>query len=192
LSCHIDAYLPCPIVSVPASWEAFLLRLSKKDRHELRRKLRRALADGDWTWRASQTREELRDDLQTFFRLHRSSRTDKAAFLTPTVEAFFRDIVHALFEQSQVRLGIFARSGQPLAATLSFVYHGRYMLYNSGHDPAARALSPGIVATALAIQDAITLRCEVFDFLSGPERYKYHFGAHDEWTYRIVVERAAA
>jgi K+-transporting ATPase c subunit len=41
LELTVDEEAVCPRVSLPATWEDYLLTLSKKDRHELRRKIRR-------------------------------------------------------------------------------------------------------------------------------------------------------
>lgn len=194
LSCRVEQYLPCPALKLPDSWDAYLGGLRKKDRHELRRKLRHAGATESGapaagTWRVTQTHSELTADLATFFRLHRLSSANKERFLTAPMEAFFANITAKLLDARALRLAIFSHDGRPVAATLSFVYRGRYMLYNSGYDPDAREFSPGIAAAAFAIQDAINLGCTIFDFLSGDERYKYQLGASDHWTYRIVVER---
>src|SRR3990170_2450933 len=40
----------CPRVSLPATWDEYLARLSKKDRHELRRKIRRLESAGPVRW----------------------------------------------------------------------------------------------------------------------------------------------
>jgi CelD/BcsL family acetyltransferase involved in cellulose biosynthesis len=50
-------------------------------------------------------------------------------------------------------------------------------LYNSAFEMEARRLSPGLILVSQQIEEAIERGFEVFDFLRGPERYKYQLGA---------------
>jgi hypothetical protein len=50
---------------------------------------------------------------------------------------------------------------------MCFFHRDRYLLYNSGYDPAYAVVNPGIAAVAMAMQDAIAERAVAFDFLSG-------------------------
>jgi CelD/BcsL family acetyltransferase involved in cellulose biosynthesis len=62
--------------------------------------------------------------------------------------------------------------------------------YNAGMDPAARDLSPGVTGTAAYIRDRLEAGRRRFDFLRGPETYKYEWGARDEAIYRLLVQRS--
>jgi CelD/BcsL family acetyltransferase involved in cellulose biosynthesis len=62
-------------------------------------------------------------------------------------------------------------------------------LYNSGFDPDARAMSPGVVLIARTIEDAITRGFRRYDFLRGEEPYKYGFGAVAAEVLRVTLER---
>jgi CelD/BcsL family acetyltransferase involved in cellulose biosynthesis len=179
----------CPVALLCSSWEAYLQMLSKKQRHEIRRKLRRVQEDAEWDWRTSRSLAELDRDLESFFDLHEASADDKAGFLTSDVRAFFRAVSAWALRCGWLRLSVLRRNGVDIASTLSFAYRDRWLLYNSGYDPAFSALSPGIAAVALAMQDAIAEKAVAFDFLSGNEPYKYQFGASDTHTCRAVVTR---
>jgi CelD/BcsL family acetyltransferase involved in cellulose biosynthesis len=176
-----------PVAILCNNWEGYLQMLSKKQRHEIRRKLRRALDGAEWEWRTVETVSELERDLPIFFRLHEASAREKARFMTEEVRAFFRAMSATFLQRGWLRLSILKRDGQDVAANMSFSYRNRYLLYNSGYDPAAAAYSPGIAAIALTMQDAIAERAVAFDFLSGNEPYKYQFGASDTHTCRIGV-----
>ena len=58
----------------------------------------------------------------------------------------------------------------------SFVYDGTFYLYNSAYEPDAARLSPGLVLVSHLVERSIDEGLEVFDFLRGPERYKYQLG----------------
>jgi CelD/BcsL family acetyltransferase involved in cellulose biosynthesis len=179
----------CPIAILCSSWDGYLQMLSKKQRHEIRRKLRRAQEGAEWEWRTARTEAELERDLPIFFQQHEASGHDKARFLTPDMRAFFQTLTSVLLRDGTLRLSIFRREGMDIAATLAFMYRGRYLLYNSGYDPAYAAFSPGIAAVAHTMEDAIAEKAVAFDFLSGDEPYKYQFGASNTYTVRADGRR---
>lgn len=179
----------CPVALLCSSWDAYLQTLSKKQRHEIRRKLRRAQEGAEWTWRRVETTADLDRDLPIFFQLHEASAREKQRFMTAAMRAYFRSLAEAMLETGYLRLNVFAREGQDIAATISFLYRDRYLLYNSGYDPSQSAHSPGIAAVALSMQDAIEEKAGAFDFLSGDEPYKYQFGASNTFTCRAQVRR---
>jgi CelD/BcsL family acetyltransferase involved in cellulose biosynthesis len=163
--------------------------LSKKQRHEIRRKLRRALDGVEWEWRTVNTVNELERDLPIFFQLHEASAREKARFMTEDIRAFFGAMAETFLQRGWLRLSVLTRDGHDVAANMSFLYRSRLLLYNSGYDPAASAYSPGIAAVALTMQDAIAERAVAFDFLSGNESYKYKFGASNTYTCQVEVRR---
>jgi CelD/BcsL family acetyltransferase involved in cellulose biosynthesis len=115
----------CPIAILCSNWEGYLQMLSKKQRHEIRRKLRRAQDGVEWGWRTGRTLADLDRDLPVFFRLHEASRHDKANFMTPAMRAFFQDLTSVLLHDGVLRLSVFEREGVDIAATLSCMYRGR-------------------------------------------------------------------
>lgn len=179
----------CPVALLCNSWDGYLQTLSKKQRHEIRRKLRRAQEGATWEWRRARSDEDLDRDLPVFFRLHEASAREKQRFMTETMRAYFRSLTESMLRLGYLRLNVFRRQGEDIAATLSFLYRDRYLLYNSGYDPAQAAHSPGIAAVALSMQDAIEEEAGVFDFLSGDEPYKYQFGASNTFTCTATVTR---
>lgn len=184
-----DAIEPCPLVTLPGSWEDYLAQLSKKDRHELRRKLRRAETAGDLTHQVATRPDELPPALQNFYRLHQSSSDPrKAQFLEPHLQTFFSDVAHALAQRGWLRLATLKLDGAAIASVLAFARGSTVALYNSGLDPDYRWLSPGIAIIAYELQAAIAAGCTTYDFLRGDEPYKYDFGAHDRFVWSLKLE----
>lgn len=179
----------CPVAILCSSWDGYLETLTKKQRHEIRRKLRRAQSDAEWEWRTARTQDDVECDLPVFFRLQAASASHKAAFLTDEMRAFFQTIAIESLDKGILRLSVFKRDGVDIATTFSFLFRGRWLLYNSGYDPAYAAHSPGIAAVALAMQDAINEKAAAFDFLSGDESYKYQLGASNTHTCRVTAVR---
>lgn len=206
----------CPIITLPrpgeggvaAAWEAYLEKLDKKERHEIRRKLRRLereapdaeirFVDGN-----GQSRADLPAAVDAFIGLHRNSRSDKHAFMTPEMQAYFRAIAEALAERGWLQISFLEIGGQAVASYFCFDYgpvgdddgHDAardILVYNSGYDPTnAPQLSPGWVLLGRVIEHAIRLGRRHFDFLQGDEDYKHRFGGVDTPVFRTIIRRGA-
>lgn len=178
-----------PGLKLPKSWEDYLAGLSKKNRHELRRKLRRLESTEDWRWYCVQGAEEVSARLEDFLALMRQSAPDKAAYMTGEREAFFRRITQRTAELDLLRLFFLEMDGQDVASSLCFDYNGARYLYNSGYNPDYAYYSVGLLLNALCLREAIEQGKTYFDFLRGPEPYKYHLGGLDRTIYYMVVTK---
>lgn len=189
MSVEIEPEDVAPVAVLPATWDEYVSGLSKKDRHELRRKIRRLHGAGEVTRSVCSNPEQVPGMMAVFLRLHRASSRDKAEFMTADREAFFLDAVAEAARRGRLRLEELALDGTPVASCLGFDYAGSFLLYNSGYDPEYSKLSVGIVSKALAIEGSIESGDGVFDFLRGSEDYKYRLGGQDRQVYRVIVRR---
>ncbi|HWC04561.1 MAG TPA: GNAT family N-acetyltransferase [Methylomirabilota bacterium] len=187
-TCRIDVEDRCPVVDLPDSWDAYLSGLSGKDRHELRRKLRRAEA-GRPRVEVARTPAAMSVLMDGFVALHRRSKVGKARFMDEAMEAFFRGLGQYLAEGQLAALWMLWLDDRPAAALFCLEQAGTVSLYNSGFDPEARAMSPGVVLIARTIEDAIARGFRRYDFLRGEEPYKYGFGAVPRDVLRVTLER---
>jgi len=176
-----------PAVELPGDWDSYLALLTKKNRHELRRKMRRLAAAGTVNWYAYAGEQHPEEFMDFFLDLHRRSRPDKAAFMDAEMEAFFRGIAITFRKKNYLRLYFLELDGVPVASCMCFDYRDELLLYNSGYDPAYAHLSVGLVLKAFCIKDAIERGKKRFDFLRGSEKYKYDLGATDVPLSRIVL-----
>jgi CelD/BcsL family acetyltransferase involved in cellulose biosynthesis len=181
----------CPQMDLPGDWEEYVASLAKKDRHELRRKLRKLTQAGDAELEVLDSAERVRDALDDFLRMLRESRSDKAQFMTAEMERFFRELAPALAGEGVAEMTFLKLAGVRTAGVLCFSCDGATMLYNSGYDPAYSAFSVGLLSKALVLRRAIEQGQRRFDFLRGHERYKYELGARDVPVYRAVVTRGS-
>ena len=183
----------CPVIELPNDFETYLQeRLSKKQRHEVRRKMRRIQEETQVNWYVVDGAQAIEAEMEAFIQLHRLSTDEKHSFMTPEMQAFFREITRAMHDAGWLYLAFIEINGAKAAAMLAFNYKGRLLVYNSGYDPATYAeLSPGIVLTSLIIEDAIKRGIGIFDFLQGNEVYKYRFGAIDTFVYDTQISRKA-
>ncbi len=191
LSLEVELEDVCPRVDLPGSWEEYLARLDKKDRHELRRKLRKLPQGGRVGLEVLERPDEVQPALDDFLRLHGAARSEKAAFMTERMARFFRHIVSALAQEGLVELIFLTLDRVRVAGVLCFRTEDELLLYNSGYDVAYAGLSVGLLSKALSLQRAIEEGRRRFDFLRGAEPYKYDLGAENLNVYRCVIRRSS-
>ncbi len=178
----------CPIVTLPATFDAYLAMLDGKERRELQRKLRRASEDVAITFATDKA--ALNKDMADFLSLMKASMVSKTAFMTPRMERFFHAAAHAMLDAGWLQLSFLEVEGQRAATYLNFVYDNAVLVYNSGLDPQKFAyLSPGQVLVARLIEKAIHDKCRAFDFLQGNEEYKYKLGGQDVKLFTLSARR---
>jgi CelD/BcsL family acetyltransferase involved in cellulose biosynthesis len=167
----------------------YLGTLGKKQRHEIRRKVRRAEESGGA--RLVDSTDPLAD-LDAFVDLHqRRWREDGLCPDGPrgdTGRTVFRRLFE-LFDRDTLRLAFLEVGGRRIAAAVWFTDAERVYYFNAGIDPEAKALSPGVVLVERLIRLAIEEGRRTVDFLRGDEGYKYGWGAVDEPIQRLLVRR---
>lgn len=193
----------CPVIRIPegADLDGFLATLGKKERHEIRRKVRRAEGVGDV--RLVDSTDPVAD-LDAFIDLHQRRWGEDGLFpATPGGEqsrVFIRRLFELFGERSKaadatpsdprLHLAFLEVGARRIAAAVFFETTGSLLYYNAGVDPDARDLSPGVVLLERLVRRAIERgKCKV-DLMRGDEPYKYEWGARDEPIQRLLVRRS--
>jgi len=176
-------------MELPATWEDYLRRLSGKQRHEARRKLRRLEAHASTGFCLVQEPPAIGAALSDFLTLFRQNRSDKAAFMDERMEAYFRLLAEYVPE---TRIGFLSVDGRPAAAVWCCDFDGTRYLYNSGYDASLSHLSVGILCKVLSIRDGIDRGLAKYDFLKGEEAYKHHLGGRPVPIYRCQINLSGA
>ena len=179
-----------PGLDLPSSWDDYLAGLTKKNRHELRRKLRRLDTVENWRWYYLDDADQVSQRMDDFFELMAQSDPEKAQYMTPQREQFFRRITRRTAELGLLKLFFLEIEGQVVATSLCFDYDESRLLYNSGYNPEFSYYSVGLLLNAICLRDAIEGGAHYFDFLRGPEPYKYHLGGRNHILYQMVVKRS--
>jgi CelD/BcsL family acetyltransferase involved in cellulose biosynthesis len=174
-------------LNLPATWEEYLTILTAKQRHEVRRKLRRLSEAGKVDYHFVEGSVAVHDAMDIFLKMFTESRQDKATFLTAQMESFLRSLANSMTEAGLLRLGILELDMLPAAMIMCFDYNDCLYLYNSGYDPQYNTLSAGLLCKVLCIKESIQEGKKRFDFLKGSETYKYHLGGREVPLYRCQI-----
>ena len=182
----------CPVVTLPvdATIDDYLGTLGKKERHEIRRKVRRAEAAGEV--RLDDSTDPIAD-LPAFIDLHQ--RRWGADGLFPDnpggdqSRRFVSRMLELLGADGPLRLAFLSVGGRRIAAGLTFETPDGILYYNAGVDPEARELSPGVLMVERYVRRALERGVPRLDLLRGDEAYKYEWGAVDEPIQRVLVRR---
>jgi CelD/BcsL family acetyltransferase involved in cellulose biosynthesis len=199
---NVEAEDVCPVAKLPgdgtpgaATIDDFLATLGKHDRHEIRRKVRRAETAGDI--QLVESTDPL-DDLQSFIELHQAKWGDDGLF-PPTrggdqSRVFVSRMLELLGPDTTAALGtahlsFLTLDGTRIGASIFFETRDSLLYYNAGVSPDARHLSPGIVMVERLVRHALARGLTRLDFLRGNESYKYEWGSLDEPIQRLLVRR---
>jgi len=179
-------------LDLPGTWDQYLAMLNGKQRHEIKRKLRRLNEAAQATYRVVDDPGEVNRAMPVFLKLFRESRADKTAFMTARMESFFNLLAGAMAEVGLLRLGFLDLNGRAAAAVICFDFDGAIFLYNSGFDPDFSSLSPGIICKVLSLRDGLERGRRKYDFLKGAEAYKHRLGGREVplSRCRIVLDQA--
>lgn len=181
----------CPFIRLPGDWEQYISSIDKKQRHEIRRKMRRAEEyELPVRWYFAEGGDRLREEVESFLGLM-ACDPEKARFLTPAMRTQVHSIAQAAHKGRWLQLAFIEVNGEKAAAYLNFDYQNHIWVYNSGLDFRFSALSLGWVLLGHLLKWANDQKRESFDFMRGDEQYKYRFGAIDRHVVRLTVRKQA-
>jgi CelD/BcsL family acetyltransferase involved in cellulose biosynthesis len=184
---HEEIYRPTPRIPLNGSFEEYLARIDKKQRHEIRRKMRRA-AESDQNVRFTIVNgtEDIDAEINAFLDLMLHD-PGKAEFLHPAMREQMTVTIQNAHAQGYLWLAFLEIGGVKTAASLNFDYKNKLWGYNSGVSSEHRELSPGWVLLAHTIQWCCENGRYEFDFMRGDEEYKYRFGGVNKYVMRMKI-----
>ena len=170
-----------PIVPLPESFDAYLASLDRKNRHELRRKVRRF--DESYPESTISVLEGKSTDIPLLVKLMKLD-ADKHKFLTQEMEQFFLRLPEIVGDNLlQINL---VQNTDVVATTLAFRHSHTLLLYNSGYVHSFDGA--GFYLKAKVIEWAINQQFHHYNLLQGNERYKYELGGNDYFVYQIRMK----
>ena len=179
---------PCPLIRLDGGWEAYLGRLDKKQRHELRRKMRRVMRTPGAGYARAGESIDLSPAMEEFLRLMALDPA-KARFLTPAMQAMFQSLARSAAGAGWLRLEFVTVGGRAVAGAFCFDYGERLLVYNSGIDPGYLELSPGWALLGHLIRTAAEEGKTAVDLMRGGEDYKFRLGGEARYIERLTLTR---
>jgi CelD/BcsL family acetyltransferase involved in cellulose biosynthesis len=184
---HEGIYRPTPRISLNGSFEDYLARIDKKQRHEIRRKMRRAAeSDKNVRFTIVNGTEDIDAEINAFLDLMLHD-PGKAQFLHPAMREQMTVTLQNAHKYGYLWLAFLEIDGDKTAASLNFDYKNKLWGYNSGVSSEHRELSPGWVLLAYTIQWCCENGRHEFDFMRGDEEYKYRFGGVNKYVMRVKI-----
>jgi CelD/BcsL family acetyltransferase involved in cellulose biosynthesis len=175
-------------IKLPDTWEAYLKMLGGKQRHEIRRKLRRLNEAGHIEYRVIRGPDEISENMDIFFSMFKASRPDKSEFLTGQMISFFRMLAQRTARQGLLRMSFLDIDQVPAAGVMCFDYNNTVFLYNNGYDPRFGNLSVGFLSKVYSIKDSIEQEKRRYDLLKGDEGYKKRLGSTPVPLYHLKID----
>lgn len=180
-----------PSIKLSGDFDTYLAGIDKKQRHEVRRKMRRAQeSDRGVNWYFVTDGSRLETEVEAFMTMM-AEEPDKARFLTAPMRQQMQNSCRAAFEHGWLQLAFMEVDGEKAAGYLNFDYLNRVWIYNSGIARRFLDLSPGWVLLGHLLEWANQNQREEFDFMRGAEDYKYRFGAVDKYLAGVNVDRSS-
>ena len=188
---NVDIYpeTSTPTLILTRNWDDYLSALSKKHRHELKRKIKRLASQTKYETHICKGSNIHQSCLNNFFNLHKLSSEEKLNFWNPEREGFFEAISNELICKETLILHSLILEDKCVATAYIIQSNESFLLYNSGFNPQFSEYSVGLLNTAFAIEYAIISGQKEFNFLKGKEKYKYHLGAQDMNIFNISISK---
>ncbi|MCX6066885.1 MAG: GNAT family N-acetyltransferase [Chloroflexi bacterium] len=184
-----EIYQPTPFIPLPGDFETYLSGIDKKQRHEIRRKMRRAEESGRGVrWYIVDDESKLDSEMDDFLSLM-AHDSEKDAFLTTVMRSQMKASGHAAFRAGYLQLAFLEVDGEKACSYLNFDYDNKIWVYNSGLDRRFMDLSVGWVLLGYLLEWANQNKRAEFDFLRGDEDYKYKFGGQKRHVMRVKVTK---
>jgi len=183
---HEEIYRPTPRIALNGSFEEYLSRIDKKQRHEIKRKMRRADESGRVRFYVIDKDVDIEPELESFFHLMIQD-PGKAEFLHEVMRDQMSKSIRIAHDQGYLWLAFLEVDGVKAAASLNFDYKNKLWGYNSGVSREHMEFSPGWVLMGHTIQWCCENGRSEFDFMRGDEDYKYRFGGVNSYVMRARV-----
>lgn len=180
--------MPSPYIPTAPDWDSYLATLDKKQRHEIRRKIRNATTQQHASWYIMEHNEHCQQEMEDFLTMMRNE-PDKDTFLKPAMVDFMQAAAEAACKNNILQLAFLTMDGEKAGAFLSFINDKKLLVYNSAWNPKFSQFSPGWVLLSYLIQWAIEHHFSEVDMMRGDENYKYRFGGIDRHVISAALSK---
>ncbi len=172
--------------------EAFIDRLSRNTRHQLRRSNRQYAALGTLSLHRADTVEVGLGYLAELIRLHDvtwTARGKSGAFATLAIRRFHQALIADGVPRGEVDLVRVSAGDSVIGYLMNFCHRGTVSAYQSGFNyaDAGSHQKPGLTCHYLAIEAYRAAGVTAYDFLAGADRYKLSLANAQRWLHWLSV-----
>jgi len=194
--CDVSIGQTCPYLVLPASRDGYWQALKIAMRNNLRRKRKHLDAAGA-VFGTAETVEVMPTALEEFYRIHALRWKSKGLtgnFLDPRVRGFHGQATALLAPKGRMRLYWVRLGERTVAMIYALEFKDVLSNYQTGFDPVPpdssvpeNKYSPGMVLIGHCLEDGIDRGKSEFDFLRGPETYKFNWTRTYRHTYELTL-----
>lgn len=169
----------CYVIDLPPSWDDYVQMRSKSGRREIRQSLKQ-IDHGTILVEKIRDQQQLDDFWDDFVSLHQRRRHASGTtgcFDHPPFGTFLRMAASRLLESGLLEFVVASVHQVPVAAQFAIADDDGWYFYQSGMDPQAAELRPGLSVFCYAIRESILSGKTRFDMLRGDEPYKLRWRA---------------
>jgi len=171
---------PQSVVELPESWEAYLKRLSSKERGKIGLRTRRLEKKFKVRIRKCVEEAELDSALEALFELHGKHwrlRGLPGSFQIPERRQFYRELAPLLQSRQRLEFWLLEIDGRIVAAQFGFRHGDTVFSLQEGFDPEYSPDSVGYVLRGQVLKNLIGRGIRKYDFLGGAGESKLRWGA---------------
>ncbi len=171
---------PQSVVELPETWEAYLRKLSSKERGKIGYYARRLEKKYKMQIRKCVQEAELDPALEVLFELHRKHwqlRGLPGIFQLPARRQFYRELAPLLLLRQRLEFWMLELDGKIVAAQFGLRHEETVFALQEGFDPEYSSDSVGYVLRAQVLKNLIDCGIRKYDFLAGAAESKLRWGA---------------
>ena len=174
-----------PGISLPGSFDEYLSNLSKKNRHEIRRKIRKF--ENFFEFKIVTANSDNVDKLLLEFIRLMKLNPEKKLFLNKNRENFMSKIINYSILEGKGELNFIEINNYLVSTSFAFKNNEKLFVYNSGFDNKYSEYSVGLINHVYNIKNKINTY-NYIDFLRGDEEYKYRIGCENKNLLTINIK----
>ncbi len=183
-SCETFVSSHCPKTGLKETWDSTLESFSRKHRKDISYEIRNIQRNFNVAFEETTDAEHLPADMDEFITLHQERwrlAGHPGVFADSEQARFHRAVAPVLHARGWLFLAFLSLDDKRVAVNYGFKFKDTLSTYLNGMTDLDRVskYSPGKVLHSYSIMRACELRCSVYDFMRGRERYKYAFDAID-------------
>ena len=181
---RIHPHAVCPYLQLPETWEAYMSGKSKNFRKKTKEHIRVLKRDHGVRFVQFPPDGGLEQGFETMAALHQDRWGEESKKFN-TYLHFYKKVNDLFLKKDWLRLYFLEVDSQNVASLYCFLYNGVMTYYQAGRKASWEDKHVGKIIMANTIQEAIREKAEIFDFLRGPESYKYRWTDTDRRTFRV-------